>query len=472
MGEELEDYLDPNNAGAGIDWDAINARGGVTGHPTNTDPIVVGAPAGTATNRGTTPGATSVVRSNGVTQENYWANRYTPEVQIPTFGGSETAVFNPGAFESPEPAPSTTTTATPTTTPARSSTPWDEAYFRTTFGAPRTPNELLALESRITEAGGKVLRNAAGVAGKIMTPDGRIVDVIYAAGAGGQGFQWLEGGGNVPGGGEFTDPWGSAFEQAISERLARLLGAPNRENLEAYMARLLEADKNKQKNVERFVGQTRDRIEELQQPAYTAGDEAVIRAKAFDALERRRQQTLQNDREQVYARGFAPTSGIVQQATADTNQAFEESRTGIESNLLLSAMQETQRRKDQALSLNQLVEQALSGGDLASLELLSRTTDLENMIYEQNQAREREYLSTMGLPLELIQQRAQLGNQTASTTTSPESVLASIVALFQQNANGRATNAQTSANNMAGLGQVLAILTPLLNRTSTARTGA
>jgi hypothetical protein len=75
---------------------------------------------------------------------------------------------------------------------------WDQNYFATNFGTPKTPQELIALESKITAAGGKVLRNAAGVAGKIQTPDGRIIDVINSAGAGGNGFQWLEG----PGGGQ------------------------------------------------------------------------------------------------------------------------------------------------------------------------------------------------------------------------------------------------------------------------------
>lgn len=82
-----------------------------------------------------------------------------------------------------------------TGTPTASGQPWDQAYFASTFGTPKTPQELIALEAQITAAGGKVLRNAAGVAGKIQTPDGRIIDVINAAGAGGQGFQWLEGGG-------------------------------------------------------------------------------------------------------------------------------------------------------------------------------------------------------------------------------------------------------------------------------------
>lgn len=86
---------------------------------------------------------------------------------------------------SPPPQPESGPTTPP---PGR----WDEAFFRTHFGAPTTPTELLALEDRIKAAGGAVLRNAAGVAGKIRTPDGRIIDVILGAAGGGRGFWWGE----------------------------------------------------------------------------------------------------------------------------------------------------------------------------------------------------------------------------------------------------------------------------------------
>lgn len=77
---------------------------------------------------------------------------------------------------------------------------WDQNTFSSTFGTPGTPDELIAMEPRLAEQGIKVLRNAAGVAGKVQLPDGRIVDVINSAGVGGRGFQWLDDGG---GGGGF-----------------------------------------------------------------------------------------------------------------------------------------------------------------------------------------------------------------------------------------------------------------------------
>lgn len=71
-----------------------------------------------------------------------------------------------------------------------------EQWFRDTFGAPNTPQELEALGPRLAEYGLSVKKNAEGIAGKVTIPgygpDGGdyFLDVIKAAGAGGQGFLW------------------------------------------------------------------------------------------------------------------------------------------------------------------------------------------------------------------------------------------------------------------------------------------
>lgn len=75
---------------------------------------------------------------------------------------------------------------------------WDQNTFTQMFGTPGTPEELAALEPKLNAAGIKVSRNAAGVAGKIILPNGQYVDVINSAGAGGKGFQWLTGDGGAP----------------------------------------------------------------------------------------------------------------------------------------------------------------------------------------------------------------------------------------------------------------------------------
>ena len=70
---------------------------------------------------------------------------------------------------------------------------WQQWFESLTGGKPPTPAQLVALEPQITAVGGKVLRNAAGVAGKIQLPGDPIVDVIQAAGSGGKAWQWLTG---------------------------------------------------------------------------------------------------------------------------------------------------------------------------------------------------------------------------------------------------------------------------------------
>ncbi len=106
---------------------------------------------------------------------------------------------------------------------------WDQNSFQQQFGSPNTPQELEALESKLNAAGIKVSRNAAGVAGKIILPNGQYVDVINSAGAGGKGFQWLTGDGGAPGGaqggnaagmgfGSLLTPWTQNFSAPTAEQ--------------------------------------------------------------------------------------------------------------------------------------------------------------------------------------------------------------------------------------------------------------
>lgn len=89
-------------------------------------------------------------------------------------------------------------------TPGTSSAPNTQdpqAYFNSLFpGTSLSPQQLLAQEAELQKAGIKVLKNAAGVAGKIQLPNGQIIDVIQGAGAGQNIKQWLTGDGAAGGG--------------------------------------------------------------------------------------------------------------------------------------------------------------------------------------------------------------------------------------------------------------------------------
>lgn len=109
-----------------------------------------------------------------------------------------------------------------------------ERWFRTNLGRDTlTPAELIALEGALNRVGVQVMRNAAGVAGKIRLPSGQIVDVIQAAGAGGNRFQWLVGdgdGASDPNAGIPTDPINPDYLTPFTEV------QPTREALPGYTA--------------------------------------------------------------------------------------------------------------------------------------------------------------------------------------------------------------------------------------------
>lgn len=81
--------------------------------------------------------------------------------------------------------------------PLASGQNWQSIFDQLRAGQPGTPQALIGMEGALGQHGIKVLRNAEGVAGKIQLPDGTIVDVIRAAGAGGgpDNWQWDLGGG-------------------------------------------------------------------------------------------------------------------------------------------------------------------------------------------------------------------------------------------------------------------------------------
>ena len=85
-------------------------------------------------------------------------------------------------------------------------TPGSSPDYRSLFmgivgGGLATPDALLAKEQELAAQGIKVLRNAAGVAGKVQLPSGEIVDVIQSAGTGGgvAPFTWQQGPGGPTG---------------------------------------------------------------------------------------------------------------------------------------------------------------------------------------------------------------------------------------------------------------------------------
>jgi hypothetical protein len=253
---------------------------------------------------------------------------------------------------------------------------------------------------------------------------------------------------------QFDDPSASLLERLALDRVERLSQTPDRSQLDAYTRMLQEKEAANQRRAQEFATSARARASELKGPAFSDQDEAVLRAKSFDKLEQRRAQTLKNEREGVFLRGFAPTSGIVKGAERDVNNRFETQRTGIESNLLQYMMEETQRRKDRALNLEQLAQQALEGGDVSSLQMMAQLAELEDSMINEADQRERERLASAGIPVDLANSRTQLALQILGQGGNPESVMNSLLGIGQLGLNSRQLNIQNKGSNLSGLGQL------------------
>ena len=231
------------------------------------------------------------------------------------------------------------------------------------------------------------------------------------------------GGGGGGGNGEFTDRWGGDLER-LTQQLIEALGLGG--------AAAQERGKT-------LAGIFNTRAGELEGPAYSTGEEAILRAKAFDSLERRRQETLKNGRERVYMRGFEPTSGLVAGAERDINRGFEQQRTGIESTLLENAIAETKSRHDQAVQLKALAQQALGGGDATNLQYLAQGLEATNK------------------PLGLMNTRFLQALQAAQSGGDPNALISAILSIFGAGQNQSLLQQNQQANNLGGLGTLLGL---------------
>lgn len=206
-------------------------------------------------------------------------------------------------------------------TPTRS-----RSWFSATFGEPTTVAALLALEPSLAEYGIKVIRNSAGVAGKIQYPDGRIVDVILAAGEGGRGFQWLEDGGD---GGGSGDP-----------------GAPGESEQQRALRQILM-----------------DRIKGLQGPFDPNADPGIT--VPFEAARATAQRQLDSERQALAERLFAEGGGDVQggELTQGIQQSQERTALGLGSLRGELVVREIATRRAE---LQDTLQLAIASGDAAA----------------------------------------------------------------------------------------------------------
>jgi hypothetical protein len=344
------------------------------------------------------------------------------------------------------------------------------AWLQSQYGSmdPTTAN-YEKLYQALQAGGANVSRptNASGLSGDKLTINGTMYDLIRDVGGAGAAWQLLQDGGGGDGGGssntlsstagmtgfsQFDDPSASLLERLALDRVERLSQTPERTSLDAYTKMLMEKEAANQRRAEEFAATTRARAGELSGPAFTDQDEARLRTRSMEQLEQRRQQTLKNQRENIYMRGFAPTSGIAAGSDRAVNSDFERARTGREADLLNYMIEETQKRKDKAVQLEAMAQQALSGGDVASLQMMSTLADLEDMLIRQADQQERERLASAGIPVDLAYQRTQLALQILGSGGNPADITNNLLGIASLGNQNQALNISQRNSTMSGLG--------------------
>ncbi len=292
---------------------------------------------------------------------------------------------------------------------------------------------------------------------------------------------------------QFDDPASQLLSQMALDRVNRLSTVRPVPSLDTYVNQLLASGKTNEARTKELgetiralassaygqptVAETAlvGRISDLQAPPYTAGQEAVLRAKAFDEYEKRRQATIKNAQEGVASRGFAPSSGLTFAATSGVNKEFEQGRTTLESALLMDAIAESQRRAQESTGLSkeladrtsarqerkaeleQMAQQAYSAGDMMTLNILAQVADIEAQMNAQADQQERERLIAAGIPVDLQNNNVQLALQILGQGGTPAQIVSALTGVGQLGNQQAALAQQASASKWGGLGTLASL---------------
>lgn len=254
-------------------------------------------------------------------------------------------------------------------------------------------------------------------------------------------------GGAASGGTGFADPAYNQLAQLAQNRL-RALGSPfSFPGLDEYMKELQGDKALAQQRAQDFAGQLSGRVAQLQQPLLSQGDVATQRALASNSLLASRDAALRNQREKRFASGFEPTSGLLAGDERAVNEQYNNRQGQIDAQLQSQMINTDEHRRNEATQLQGLIAQALRGGDLSSLQNQATSADLENQLFNIDQNRQREMLTTGNVPVDLT----NMGFANASSAANAsQGGMSSILQLLNLANGQQGLQQQQSAQNMQG----------------------
>lgn len=142
-------------------------------------------------------------------------------------------------------------------------------------------------------------------------------------------------GGVAPPGFQFDDPYTNLLEQISQLQLGEVRSNPG---LDALMQQLTQQFSDLSTN-----------------PGYSPSERALLHTQAFEPIEANRQASMQRARERAGARGFAPSSGLMELDLRDIERAADQSRTVADRDLAISGLDRRDRDLSRALDLGQLM---------------------------------------------------------------------------------------------------------------------
>jgi hypothetical protein len=241
----------------------------------------------------------------------------------------------------------------------------------------------------------------------------------------------------------FSDPTTQPLMQAWRQRMNQLnVPAPNNNDIASRIY-------GKGGEWDFFSGQTKNRISELQQEPFSAGEEAALKARYLDGIVKERDTARQQMRERLGAMGHAPTDGAMAQADIDVERQFGQNYGRALGDMTLYQSEERQRRRNQAQQLAELLQSSgLTAGQVVA--------NLRQQEWGNNQALGRERLQTSALPSELSRERMQMLSQLLNGQgMDPSSIMSGLQSIGSQYANQSQQSAQNNAAMLQAFGNVL-----------------
>jgi len=283
-----------------------------------------------------------------------------------------------------------------------------------------------------------------------VTGPGFWADTIGNVGSPNAHWQWYTGSGqsgkNLLSGysPQFSDPLTKQYEQLLKSQTS--LYQKQQAKMQQEAAQQAQVRAQTDAAVKRLMAFINQRVDTLQQPAYTDSESNIIKTRLLDPLEADRGASQQRALNNVGSRGFDPSSGIAQQMFQDIDREYDKSRSRVHGDVAYEQIQEQRSREQEAQELLKYLTQLPMASARGDLDFVNY---LDNLV---SQPGERA-LGTSALSADLPVQRTQLALQTLGLGGQPINSINGVMALLNNSTQNRLLNQQNNNSFWSGIGE-------------------